>query len=88
MGQRKVEIFSAGCPCCQNTIDLVKQISCSSCDVIVLDMNQNDVAARAKSLGVHRVPAIVIDGKLADCCSVSAPDEAALRAAGIGQPLS
>ncbi|TNF89766.1 MAG: hypothetical protein EP300_04635 [Gammaproteobacteria bacterium] len=84
---RKVEIFSAGCPVCQATIDLVNQIACPSCDVAVLDMNASDVSQRAKALGIHRVPAVVVDGKLADCCLVSAPDEKNLRAAGIGSSL-
>jgi hypothetical protein len=47
-------------------------------------MNDVGVSQRAKRLGIHRVPAVVIDGKLADCCLVSAPDEQSLRAAGIG----
>ena len=84
---RKVEIYSAGCPACQKTIDLVKQIACPSCDVSILDMSDNGISQRAKSLGIHRVPAIVIDGKLADCCQVSAPDEKSLRAAGIGRSI-
>jgi glutaredoxin 3 len=84
---RKVEIFSAGCPACQETVDLVKGIACPSCDVSVLNMNDEDVAKRAKVLGIHRVPAVVIDGVLADCCSVSAPDEQSLRAAGIGKQI-
>lgn len=84
---RKVEIFSAGCPACQETVDLVKKISCPSCDVSVLSMNDDDVSQRAKALGIHRVPAVVIDGKLADCCSVSAPNEESLRAAGVGSAI-
>ena len=84
---RKVEIYSAGCPACQETIDLVNKIACQSCDVSVLMMNDDGVAQRAKSLGIHRVPAVVIDGKLADCCMVSAPDEQSLRAAGIGRAI-
>jgi hypothetical protein len=84
---RKVEIFSAGCPACQETVDLVKRIACPSCDVSVLNMNDDGVSQRAKTLGIHRVPAVVIDGKLADCCSVSAPDEQSLRTAGIGVAL-
>ena len=83
--QRKVEIYSAGCPACQDAVDLVKQIACASCDVSVLDMNDADIAKRAKAMGIHRVPAVVIDGKLADCCSVSGVDEQTLRAAGIGK---
>jgi hypothetical protein len=83
--RRKVEIFSAGCPACQEAIDLVNGIACPSCDVTVLDMKDMAVANRAKSLGVQSVPAVVIDGKLADCCLGGGITEAALRAEGIGQ---
>jgi glutaredoxin 3 len=34
--------------------------------------------------GVHRVPAVVIDGKLAGCCQAGPVDAATLRAAGLG----
>jgi len=85
--KRKIEVFSAGCPACQETIDLVNSVACPSCEVNVLDMNQADVARRAKSLGVRSVPAVVIDGKLADCCSGRWPDEATLRAAGLGRQI-
>lgn len=86
--KRRVEIFSAGCPACDETINLVKGIACASCDVTVLDMNDPQVANRAKSLGVRSVPAVVIDGKLADCCAGGGPDEAALKAEGLGQPIA
>jgi glutaredoxin 3 len=84
--RRKIEIFSAGCPACQQTINLVNRIACASCDVTVLDMKDTAVADRAKTLGVQRVPAVLIDGKLADCCRDQGISEAALRADGIGQP--
>lgn len=83
--KRKIEVFSAGCPACQETIDLVNRIACSSCEVSVLDMNDISVAKRAKSLGIGAVPAVVINGKLADCCKAGGPDEKTLRAAGLGQ---
>jgi glutaredoxin 3 len=76
--QRSIEVFSAGCPACQETIDLVNQIACPSCEVSVLDM-------RAKGLGVRSVPAVVIDGKLAGCCAGHGPEASTLRAAGLGQ---
>jgi len=85
--KRKVEIFSAGCPACDETVKMVEDVACPSCNVTVLDMNDANVASRAKSLGVRSVPAVVIDGKLADCCSGRGPDEATLKAAGIGQPV-
>ena len=84
---RKIEIFSAGCPACDEAIQTVKRIACPSCETQILDMHQPDVAARADQLGISRVPAIVIDGKLAECCAAGRVDEQVLRAAGVGVPL-
>ncbi len=86
--KRKIEVFSAGCFLCQETIELVNRSACSSCEVSVLDMHDLQVATRARELGIRSVSTVVIDGKLADCCSGRGPDETALRAAGLGQPLS
>lgn len=83
--KRKVEVFSAGCPACDKTVALVKLAACPSCEVTVLDMHAPAVARRAKALGVRSVPAVAIDGKLADCCHGRGPDEAVLWAAGLGQ---
>jgi glutaredoxin 3 len=85
--KRKIEVFSAGCPACEETVRLVNRIACPSCEVTVLDMKNPTVASRAKHLGIRSVPAVVIDGKLADCCTRRGPDEATLRAAGLGQAL-
>ena len=82
--KRKIEVFSAGCPACQDTMALVQRVACPSCDVSVLDMNDPKVASRAKSLGIRSVPAVVVDGNLASCCQGRGPDEATLRAAGLG----
>lgn len=85
--KRKIEIFSAGCPACEEIIQLVNRIACPSCEVTVLDMNEPAVASRAKSLGVRSVPAVAINGKLADCCTARGPEESVLRAAGLGRPI-
>ena len=85
--KRKVEIFSAGCPACEETIQLVSRIACPSCEISVLDMRDSSVAKRASMLGIRSVPAVVVDGQLAECCAARGPDEAGLRAAGIGSPL-
>ncbi len=82
--QRKIEVFTAGCPVCEQTVALVNRLACPSCDVSVLDMNDPTVAKRAEQLGVRSVPAVAIDGKLADCCAGRGPDETTLRAAGLG----
>ncbi len=84
--KRKIEVFSAGCPVCEQTIALVNRVACPSCEVSVLDMRQDSVAKRTKELGIRSAPAVVIDGKLADCCAGRGPQGSALRAAGLGQP--
>lgn len=85
--KRKVEVFSTGCPACEEAIQLVNGIACASCDVTVLDMRDARVARRAKELGVRSVPAVVINGQLADCCTGRGVEGSALRAAGVGQPI-
>mgnify|MGYP005837032721 CR=1 FL=1 len=83
--KRKIGVFSAGCPVCKETVDMVNRLKCESCEVIVLDMKEPAVADRAKTLGIRTVPAVVVDGKLADCCAGRCPDETILMAAGLGK---
>jgi hypothetical protein len=85
--KRLIEVFSAGCPACEETIAMVNRVACSSCEIVILDMRDPVVAKRAKSLSIRSVPAVVIDGWLADCCAGRGPDEAALRAGGLGQRI-
>jgi hypothetical protein len=84
---RRVEIFSAGCGICEEAIALVKGLACPACEVIVLPMSERAIAARARALGVRSLPAVAVDGRLAGCCAGRGVDAAALRAAGVGQPV-
>lgn len=84
---RKIDVFSAGCPVCDEAIETVREAACPSCEVVVSDMNDPDVAARAEILGVRSVPAVAIDGVLIGCCLESGPDLTSLKAAGLGQLL-
>lgn len=85
--KRKIEVFSAGCVACEDTIQLVNSIACPSCEVTVLDMRDTEVAKRAKRLNIRSVPAVVINGVLADCCTGRGVDAATLKTAGIGQTV-
>lgn len=78
--KKKVEIFSAGCSACKETIEMVKRIA-SSHEVTIHDMNKSDVAKKAREYGIRSVPAVVIDGKLASCCTSRGPEEKVLQAA-------
>lgn len=83
--KRKIEVFSAGCPVCKETATMVNRLKCESCEVNVLDMNEPSVADRAKTLGIRSVPAVAVDGRLADCCAGRGPDETVLMATGLGK---
>jgi len=87
MRKRKVEVFSAGCALCADTVKLVESLACPSCDVTVVDMRDEQAAQRARDLGVRTVPAVAVDGKLLDCCR-GGVEEQALRDAGVGSPVS
>lgn len=83
--KRKVEIFTAGCPACEDTVELVSRLACPSCEVSILDMNDITIAKRARDLGIRAVPAVSINGQLAGCCNSTGVNEEALRAAGLGK---
>lgn len=85
--KRKVEFFSAGCPVCDESLKTVQELAGPSCEIDVLDLNDQNVAARAADLGIRSVPAVVVDGVLASCCSGRGLDADVLRAAGVGQPI-
>ena len=67
--KRKMEVFSAGCDLCHEVIDVVRREAGSSSEVIVHNMLDARSLARAEKLGIRSVPAVVIDGKLASCCT-------------------
>ncbi|MBI4538303.1 MAG: thioredoxin family protein [Gemmatimonadetes bacterium] len=86
-GKRTVEVFIAGCACCDEALEMVRQMACPSCEVRVLDMRNEAAARRASELGVRSIPAIAVNGELASCCAARGPDAQALRHAGIGRPI-
>jgi len=86
--KQKIEVFSSGCPICKEATDLINRLACDNCEISVLDMHKPEVANRAKALGVQSIPAVVLDGKLAGCCSGRGVGEASLRAAGLLCPVS
>ncbi|MHB8413682.1 MAG: thioredoxin family protein [Candidatus Acidiferrales bacterium] len=79
--KHKIEVFSAGCSTCQETIEMVKKLAGPDSEVHVKDMHQSEVASQAKHHGVRSLPAVVIDGRLAGCCAGRGPEERVLREA-------
>jgi len=79
--KHKIEVFSAGCKICKDTIEAVRRLAGSEHEVVVHDMHQSEVASRAAQQGVRSLPAVMIDGKLAGCCSGRGVEEHILREA-------
>ena len=86
--KRRVELFSAGCPVCNEVVNLVRSLACPSCDVQVYDLREgcatNECREKAVRYGITAVPAVAVNGVLLDCCRRAPIDAATLRAAGIG----
>ncbi len=89
MSKRKVEVFTSGCYLCDETVKLVKELACTSCEVTVYDISEpcesKECIDKAKNYRITSVPSIVVDGKIADCCKRGKPDREALIRAGIGK---
>ena len=87
--KRRVEVFTAGCPICDDTVRLVKSLVCSSCDLQIYDLREgcatNECLDKARHYGVTAVPAVAVNGVLLDCCRRPPIAADRLIAAGIGQ---
>jgi len=89
MPKRKVEVFTSGCFLCEEAVQLVKELACPNCEVTVYNLAEPCESRvcidKAKTYGVNAVPAVVVDGKLVECCERGKVNRQALVAAGIGQ---
>ena len=62
----KVEIFSADCPICRETIEMVKNSDCcKDSEIVVHKCEGDECCTPAKNYKIRTVPSIVVDGKLA-----------------------
>jgi hypothetical protein len=64
--KRVIEVFTAGCPICRETLELVqKTVSSCGCEVIERRCEGETCCAPAKGYGIKALPSIVVDGKIA-----------------------
>lgn len=89
MSSQKIEVFTAGCYICNNAVKKIKDLACPNCEVVVYDLNEkcesNICEKKAKEYGIESVPAVAIDGELADCCNNKGIDIEILKKSGLGQ---
>lgn len=88
MTTRNIEIFTAGCPCCDEAVQLVEDLACDNCEITVHDIAEDsepdESRRRAEEYGIKRVPAVVVDGQLAGCCAGDGVDPDVLAEMGVG----
>lgn len=87
--KRRVDVFTAGCPLCQDAVRLVTSLACPGCEVQVYDLREgcatNECREKAARYGVTAVPAVAVNGILLDCCRREPITADRLIAAGISQ---
>lgn len=85
---RKIEIYTAGCPICDEQITRIREVACSNCDIEVLNVKDNSIALeKSKTYGINSLPSVVIDGVLAQCCSNRGINIDILKTLGLGKNI-
>jgi hypothetical protein len=65
MNKRTIEVFTAGCPICNDTLELVrKAVSSCGCEVVERRCSGEDCCEPAKKYGVRAMPTVVVDGNI------------------------
>ncbi len=86
---RRVEVFTAGCPVCDDTVRLVQSLACRSCEVNIYDLREgcatNECREKARHYGITAVPAIAVNGVLLESSRRAPITADHLREAGIGR---
>ena len=87
--KRQVEVFTANCPVCDPVIKMIQELACDTCEVTTYDLvkqcEDKTCLDKLDEYGIKKVPAVVVNGKLLDCCRDSAITVERLVEAGIGQ---
>ncbi|BAU15782.1 thioredoxin (plasmid) [Leptolyngbya sp. NIES-3755] len=83
MTKRQIEIFTAGCPLCDETVRAVRELACPNCEVSTHNLQAEP--DKIQQYGLTGVPAIAVNGTLV---LTGKPSKEQLQAVGIGQSLN
>ncbi len=62
---RKIEVFTAGCPICTETLEVVKRaVADCGCEVVERRCTGTECCGEAKQYGVNAMPTVVVDGRI------------------------
>ncbi len=63
--RRTIEVFTAGCPLCAETLSEVKKaVASCGCEVIERRCEGAELCAEAKEYRVTKMPTVVVDGQI------------------------
>lgn len=63
--KRTIEVFTAGCPLCDDTLKLVRDaVSDCGCEVIEQRCEGDECCEPAKRYGIRSIPTVVVDGEI------------------------
>jgi glutaredoxin len=63
--KRRIEVFTAGCPLCTETLNAVKKaVANCGCEVIERRCQGTELCAEAKQYRVTKMPTVVVDGQI------------------------
>ena len=64
-GKRKIEVFTAGCSLCDDTLRLVKDaVATCGCEVIERRCPPQQMCEEGKTYGVRAMPTVVVNGAI------------------------
>lgn len=63
--RRRIEVFTAGCQLCGDTLTLVREsVTSCDCEVIERRCTDGDRCAEALQYGIRAMPSVVVDGEI------------------------
>jgi hypothetical protein len=64
-GKRTIEVFTAGCSLCEDTVRLVSEaVSSCGCEVIERRCPSQQICEEGKAYGVRAMPTVVVNGAI------------------------
>jgi alkyl hydroperoxide reductase subunit AhpF len=77
---RIIEVFTAGCPLCTETLNLVrKSVALCGCRVVERRCEGTEWCDEGKRYGVRAMPSVVVDGKIMFEGRITAEQAASLK---------
>lgn len=61
---KRIEVFTADCPLCKETLRLLRRETCLKCEIIEQRCKGDECCEPAKKYGIKAAPTVVVDGKI------------------------